>query len=165
MNQISATVPVWYGYSTVRLQYGTVTVRYGYRYGYGTVRLQYGTVTVWYGYSMVRLQYGTITVWYGYSTVRLKYGTVTGSRGHRSHVLGRQLTAERTCALEGGFERKIERNGLLLVDGLVAYLGRAFVQTGDRDPILTVDEKVLDEYLVELGNLFNTQTLNFKTPT
>ena len=45
-NLLNFTVTVRYGYSTIRLQYGTVRIRYG----QNTVRSEYGTVTVRYGY-------------------------------------------------------------------------------------------------------------------
>ena len=57
-----------HGYSTVRLQYGMVAVRYG----FGT--LQYGTVTVRHGCGTVRLQYGTVAVRLQYGMVAVRFG-------------------------------------------------------------------------------------------
>ena len=59
-------------YGTVCCGYGTIVATIVVRYGYSTVRLQYGTVPVRYGSSMVRFQYGTVTVRYGYGWCTLQ---------------------------------------------------------------------------------------------
>ena len=74
------------------------------------------------------------------------------------------LTSERTGALERGFKWKVERNGLLLVDWLVADLSRALVEACDRHPILSVHEKVLDEDLIVLRYLRKLKQVDFKKP-